>query len=209
MDGRHLDSWLATEPSQSERDAFGAKLYTISFRMYYAGRCNYADPHPGNYLFRDDGQVALLDFGCVPRYTEEEWSLLSEMDAAFYRDREHQRAVMTRYCDLDPDETADESRMSLLDDSFRWAVEPLLHRPFDFGDGEHLRIGIDVMARAIARRYTRANPVQVYLSRTLLGLRSLLHRMRARVDVRAIHARELRVTGWPWVREIIASGREL
>ena len=124
MDGRHLDPWLATEPSQSERDAFGAKLYTISFRVYYAGRSNYADPHPGNYLFRDDGRVALLDFGCIPRYTDQEWSMLSEMDAAFYRDHKSRRETMARYCDLDPDEMMDESRMSGLDESFRWAVEP-------------------------------------------------------------------------------------
>jgi hypothetical protein len=25
----------------------------------------YADPHPGNYRFLDDGRVAFLDFGCV------------------------------------------------------------------------------------------------------------------------------------------------
>jgi predicted unusual protein kinase regulating ubiquinone biosynthesis (AarF/ABC1/UbiB family) len=27
-----------------------------------------ADPHPGNYLFHDDGTVTFLDFGCVKRY---------------------------------------------------------------------------------------------------------------------------------------------
>jgi predicted unusual protein kinase regulating ubiquinone biosynthesis (AarF/ABC1/UbiB family) len=209
IDGRHLDAWLATSPSQSERDAFGEKLYTISFRMYYAGRCAYADPHPGNYLFRDDGRVALLDFGCVPRYSDEEWALLSEMDAAFYRDRDNMRAVMARYCDLDPAELEDESRMALLEESFRWAIEPLLHRPFDFGEGEHLRIGIDILARSIKSRYTRSHPMQIYLSRTLLGLRSLLHRMKARVDVRGSHARELRGSGWPWVEELVRSGREL
>ena len=188
---------------------FRSKLYTIAFRMYYAGRCAYADPHPGNYLFRDDGQVALLDFGCVPRYDDEAWSLLSDMDAAFYRDRANMRAVLARYCDLSQEELDDESRMALLEESFRWAIEPLLHQPFDFGDGEHLRIGIDIMARSIAKRYTRAHPLQVYLSRTLLGLRSLLYRMKARVDVRDIHARELRASGWAWVEEIIRGGGQL
>jgi predicted unusual protein kinase regulating ubiquinone biosynthesis (AarF/ABC1/UbiB family) len=28
-----------------------------------------ADPHPGNYLFHDDGTVTFLDFGCVKRLT--------------------------------------------------------------------------------------------------------------------------------------------
>ena len=209
VDGRHLDAWLATQPSQSERDAFGAKLYTIGLRMYYAGRCAYADPHPGNYLFRDDGRVALLDFGCVPRYDDDAWALLSEMDAAFYRDRDNMRSTVAKYCDLSQDERRDESRMALVEESFRWALEPLHHRPFDFGNGEHLRIGIDIMARAIAKRYTRAHPTQFYISRTLLGLRSLLYKMKARVDVREIHARELRATGWPWVDEIIRGGGQL
>jgi predicted unusual protein kinase regulating ubiquinone biosynthesis (AarF/ABC1/UbiB family) len=30
-----------------------------------------ADPHPGNYLFHDDGSVSFLDFGCVQRFPRE------------------------------------------------------------------------------------------------------------------------------------------
>jgi predicted unusual protein kinase regulating ubiquinone biosynthesis (AarF/ABC1/UbiB family) len=209
IEGRHLDSWLATEPSQEQRDAFGTKMYTISFRTYYSGRCDYADPHPGNYLFLGDGRLALLDFGCVPRYADDDWALLSEMDAAFYRDRDAMRTSLMRYCDLSPEELRDESRMSLLEESFRWAIEPLLHRPFDFGDPEHMRRGIDIMARAIAGRYTRSHPKQIYLSRTLFGLRSLLHKMKARVDVRGVRARELPRAGWSWVDEMIRAGAEL
>ncbi|HEX9407584.1 MAG TPA: AarF/UbiB family protein, partial [Thermoanaerobaculia bacterium] len=209
IDGKHLDAWLATNPSQAERDAFGTRMYTISFRMYYAGRCAYADPHPGNYLFLDDGRLALLDFGCVPRYDDAAWALLSEMDAAFYRNHDAMRDALKRYCDLNADELNDETRMSLLEESFRWAIEPLLHRPFDFSDPEHLRIGMDIMARAIARRYTRAHPIQVYLSRTLLGLRSLLHTMKARVDVRGVHAAELPAAHWSWTEELRRAGVEL
>lgn len=87
--------------------------------------------------------------------------------------------------------------------------EPLLHSRFDFGDAEHLRIGIDIMARAVTRRYTRSHPMQLYLSRTLIGLRSLLHRMRARVPVRDIHMRELQRSGWTWVNEMSRSTVEL
>jgi predicted unusual protein kinase regulating ubiquinone biosynthesis (AarF/ABC1/UbiB family) len=31
-----------------------------------------ADPHPGNYLFHDDGSISALDFGCVKRFTPEQ-----------------------------------------------------------------------------------------------------------------------------------------
>lgn len=29
------------------------------------------DPHPGNYLFHDDGTVTFLDYGCIKHFTEE------------------------------------------------------------------------------------------------------------------------------------------
>jgi predicted unusual protein kinase regulating ubiquinone biosynthesis (AarF/ABC1/UbiB family) len=209
IEGRHLDAWLATNPSQAQRDAFGTKMYVIALRMYYSGRCAYADPHPGNYLFLDDGRLALLDFGCVPRYDEAEWELLSEMDAAFYRDHDALRAALTRFCDLSADELNDESRMSVLEESFRWMIEPLLHRPFDFGDPAHLRAEVDIVARAVAGRYTRSHPMQFYISRTVLGLRALLHRMKARVDVRGVHARELPAAGWSWVDQLLREGAEL
>ena len=28
-------------------------------------------PHPGNYIFSDDGTVAVIDFGCVKEITED------------------------------------------------------------------------------------------------------------------------------------------
>jgi len=31
---------------------------------------NYADLHPGNFLFQSDGQLGLLDFGCVRPFSE-------------------------------------------------------------------------------------------------------------------------------------------
>jgi hypothetical protein len=31
----------------------------------------YADPHPGNYRFLEDGRVAFLDFGCVKKISDE------------------------------------------------------------------------------------------------------------------------------------------
>lgn len=209
IDGVHVDSWLARNPSQEERDAFGEKIYTSQFRFYYAGRCDYADPHPGNYLFLDDGRLGVIDFGCVRPYDAAEFALLGEIDHAFFEGSERVRAMLIRYCDLSPAEAEDERRMALMDESYRWTVEPLLHSRFDFGDAEHLRIGIDIMARAVTRRYTRSHPMQLYLSRTLIGLRSLLHRMRARVPVRDIHVRELQRSGWTWVNEVSRSTVEL
>lgn len=53
---------------QATRDRAGEILFRTCFETVF-GRCIYnADPHPGNYLFHDDGRVTFLDFGCVRRY---------------------------------------------------------------------------------------------------------------------------------------------
>jgi predicted unusual protein kinase regulating ubiquinone biosynthesis (AarF/ABC1/UbiB family) len=48
---------------QEERDRFGEVLYRFFVgALYRTGRFS-ADPHPGNYLMKDDGTVAFIDFG--------------------------------------------------------------------------------------------------------------------------------------------------
>lgn len=59
---------FADSAPQAAKDRAGEILFRTCFETVF-GRCIYnADPHPGNYLFHDDGKVAFLDFGCVRRY---------------------------------------------------------------------------------------------------------------------------------------------
>lgn len=67
--GRTLQE-VAEQDSQEERDRWGTALVRgISTTLYGHGLL-YADPHPGNYLFADDGRVVWLDFGCVKEMPE-------------------------------------------------------------------------------------------------------------------------------------------
>jgi predicted unusual protein kinase regulating ubiquinone biosynthesis (AarF/ABC1/UbiB family) len=59
---------FADAASQEAKNRAGEILFRTCFETVF-GRCIYnADPHPGNYLFHDDGRVTFLDFGCVRRY---------------------------------------------------------------------------------------------------------------------------------------------
>jgi predicted unusual protein kinase regulating ubiquinone biosynthesis (AarF/ABC1/UbiB family) len=51
------------------RDQWGAVIVRFVLGSLRRLRMINADAHPGNYLFRDDGTVTFLDFGCVKRYT--------------------------------------------------------------------------------------------------------------------------------------------
>jgi predicted unusual protein kinase regulating ubiquinone biosynthesis (AarF/ABC1/UbiB family) len=55
---------------QEEKDRAGLTIFRMVFTSIFRHHCFNADPHPGNYLFRDDG-IDFVDFGCVRRFTAE------------------------------------------------------------------------------------------------------------------------------------------
>jgi predicted unusual protein kinase regulating ubiquinone biosynthesis (AarF/ABC1/UbiB family) len=65
-------SWLPgtsllqlTEAPQEQRDQVGALLFNAWYQPFYHYGVLHGDPHPGNYTYRADGGINLLDFGCV------------------------------------------------------------------------------------------------------------------------------------------------
>jgi hypothetical protein len=82
----------------------------------------------------------------------------------------------------------------LLEESYQWVCEPIQYEgPFDFGNAEHLRRGIQGVIGLLRKRYTRSHPMYLYLNRSVFGLRALLYRLRAQVEVKALHLQEARV----------------
>lgn len=67
LTGRSLGDFVKTASPEAKQRA--GDLLTVSFHdMFYRQRALHADPHGGNYLFRPDGGVGILDFGCVKRF---------------------------------------------------------------------------------------------------------------------------------------------
>jgi predicted unusual protein kinase regulating ubiquinone biosynthesis (AarF/ABC1/UbiB family) len=84
--GRDFDTMLATT-TQPERERYGEIIYRFIFGSLNRFRLFNADPHPGNYLFPDDGTVVFLDFGSVKMFRRQTRELLLEqLDAVIDRD---------------------------------------------------------------------------------------------------------------------------
>jgi aarF domain-containing kinase len=190
--GVHLDDFLATNPSQELRNQFGAKMYLSNFRMYYA-RMNYADPHSGNYLFMSDRRLGLIDFGCIQNYGEEECELIRLSEKSMAGDPGVLREVFRRGANMNDQDFANEEHVALMRESHSWMCEPLRKEgSFDFGNLEHLQRGIHWFVGLTRKRYTRSHPMYIYFNRSVFGLRALLYRLRAQVDVRELHRQEAR-----------------
>ena len=168
-------------------------MYLASLRMYYAGM-NYADPHSGNYLFMGDDRLGLIDFGCVQRYGDEEAELVRLAEESASGRPEVLRELFRRSANLADVDFENQEYIELLAESHKWTCEPIQHEgPFDFGNVEHLQCGIQLVIGLVRKRYTRSHPMYVYLNRSVFGLRALLYRLRAQVDVKALHRQEARV----------------
>jgi predicted unusual protein kinase regulating ubiquinone biosynthesis (AarF/ABC1/UbiB family) len=64
--GESADDFVA-HASDAARQRAGDIIANTFYDMVYRLRTLHADPHGGNYLFRPDGTVGLIDFGCVKR----------------------------------------------------------------------------------------------------------------------------------------------
>ena len=68
MERSHGRPWTEIgDIDQSLRDRWGEIIDRFFFGSVARFGMFNADPHPGNYLFNDDGTVTFLDFGCVKR----------------------------------------------------------------------------------------------------------------------------------------------
>ena len=55
---------------QEDRDRAGEVIFRFVFRSLYRFGAFNGDPHPGNYLFHEDGTVTFLDFGLVKPFMD-------------------------------------------------------------------------------------------------------------------------------------------
>jgi predicted unusual protein kinase regulating ubiquinone biosynthesis (AarF/ABC1/UbiB family) len=184
--GLHLPDFLATNPPQELRNAFGVKLADVWYK-FQAARMNYGDPQSGNYLFMEDGRLGLLDFGCMQHYTDEEFEMLR---LGYLQDRGGEAAfheLLRRACYATDADMANEEYVGLLRAKVEWTLEPIRKEgPFDYGDTEYLKRGVDNLSKLMAKRYTRSHPMFVYFHRSQMALIALLFRLRAQIDIQQV-----------------------
>jgi predicted unusual protein kinase regulating ubiquinone biosynthesis (AarF/ABC1/UbiB family) len=180
---------------QPERDRVGETIFRFVFRSLYRMGAFNGDPHPGNYVFHDDGTVTFLDFGLVKHFTAEEMSTFGSMVKAAAVDHDHDefRSILERAGMLQPGAPVSTEEVgeyfSHFYDTVRTDSEMTWTREY---------------ANSIVRHtFDRTSPISqyatvprafVFIQRINLGLYALLGELGARGNYRRI-ASEL----WPFV----------
>lgn len=171
---------LADEPT---RRAYAEVLWRFVFKGNLVGGMFNADPHPGNYLFAEDGTITFLDFGCCqPIEGERREHALDMHRTAIARDEGAFREAATRML-----QTRGGSFERKATAYTRRCFEPLfadrhaITRPYVAG----LVNGIREMKDEVFAKdgsFVQLPPGMVFMNRLQFGFYSVLARLDVEVD---------------------------
>ena len=193
IEGLHLTEWLKIKPSQQERDKAAQTIYDIFMRSVFELNRFHADPNIGNYLFQEDGNVALLDFGCVKQLSAQFSTQFSQLCKAvgshdFDRICENYREMGV--LKVQRKDISDAFYQSILAPFFEWYSKPYEEEYFDFAHNqgftqEGLRLAEKMRKNQCREKdYVVLNTDFIYADRTLYGLYKIFEIMGAKVRMK-------------------------
>lgn len=193
LPGKHLQGFLAGNPSQERRDHFGALISYSLVHSWFCFRTVYADLHPGNFILMDDGRLGFIDFGCYRQFNAERWKMEIEGELAMFNDdRERLMEFFTKFTMHDHPQELDPVWVELAIRQMQWVVAPITAKGrFDFADKAYAEQGAALLKETIKSGYVRTDSFFNWSNRAILGHRALLYRLRSRFDYSALYYREM------------------
>jgi predicted unusual protein kinase regulating ubiquinone biosynthesis (AarF/ABC1/UbiB family) len=192
LNGLHLKEFLATNPDQETRNQVGQALWDFYHYQMHELKAVHADPHPGNFLFTNQGKLGIIDFGCIKEIPADFYdTYFALINPAILNHKDKMMAIF-RELEFILDEDSPEL-VTFFFDLFYKMIE-LLGRPFadstfDFGDNSYVDevygyfeyvAGIDELKNANAARGSQHG---LYINRTFFGLYTLLNDLKAKVNI--------------------------
>ena len=186
LDGEPLDAWLENNPQQKVRDAAAQCIYDCFARCVKDLKRLHADPNPGNYLFQNDGSIALIDFGCTRVLSDRFVSNLPVLLEAYKaQDKEQLRAAFAAF-GMSYGDAFDAAYDEVLRPFGVWLTRPLEAEYFDFGRNP----GFTSCARELIHAMSRIKGIDhiaeefLFFDRTTYGLCKIFERLGATVRMR-------------------------
>lgn len=190
LTGQHLKEFLLTNPPQDVRDNIGQALWDFYQFQVHKLKQVHADPHPGNFLMRQDGTVGIFDFGCVKEIPEdfyENYFLL--VDKEVLKDEKRRHEIYTNLEMIHPTDTPKE--VEFFSGLFQHMIDlltlPFTLETFDFGNEAYFNEIYAYMDELYNMKEIRDSKVargsrhSLYINRTYFGLYSILSDLKANI----------------------------
>ncbi len=188
LEGMHLKEFTLTNPSQEVRNQIGQAMWDFYDYQMHTLKAVHADPHPGNFLMREDGTLGIIDFGCIKEIPED-----------FYKDffmvinpglLENKELMLENFHKMEYlNENDSPKEVEFFVGLFKKMIG-LLSRPFrsdvfDFSDDEYFKEIYDFgeklanMPEIRNSKEARGSRHSLYINRTYFGLYSILNELKA------------------------------
>jgi predicted unusual protein kinase regulating ubiquinone biosynthesis (AarF/ABC1/UbiB family) len=184
LEGVHMKEFLSKNPTQEQKNQIAQNIWDFyEFQFHKINKIN-ADPHPGNFLFRPDNTVGVIDFGCTKEFSGkvyEDYFGLANYD--LYKNPEQVKKVFFDLEIFRPTDT--EERINELLELFsalsKMIAKPYQHKTFYFGDQEFLE-EINQMGKIAASiGEIRGKKDFLFVNRTFFGIFSLMKELDAHI----------------------------
>lgn len=184
LTGLHAAEYMATGPTQAERNHYGQLLVDLFHHSVYDLSRIHADPNFGNYLFGGDGRLGFIDFGCVRRLEPE---FVETTRHLFTRRTFDGKSAERLHATLGVAYRTGANKTDLYDFLLRWGdwlLEPYRAKTVDFArSDEYFERGADLGEKA-SRFLGHYEGPFLYFWRAYHGLQRLLQTLGATVHLR-------------------------
>ena len=190
LEGLDFEGYLATTPTQEEKNAYAQLIFDSFFHALYSLKCIHADPNPGNFLFMQDGKLGLIDFGCVKRVEDDFLTQYNQLHLNLLK-VDDDISIVKQYVTLGMIEEQSQEEMlkfytqviKPLDTLYK---EPLVGDSYDFKENNDFsKRGFEMIFEVQQKQFNsvhKLNEQFLFINRTLLGYYALFEKMGAKIE---------------------------
>ena len=84
MEGEHLSEFASYNKDKQKANKLGQALWDFYMFQIHKLKKVHADPHPGNFLVSEEGQLIALDFGCIKTIPDEFYKPYFELNKPYF-----------------------------------------------------------------------------------------------------------------------------
>jgi predicted unusual protein kinase regulating ubiquinone biosynthesis (AarF/ABC1/UbiB family) len=189
MEGIHLSEFTNLNTNQELASILGQALWDFYLYQIHTLKKVHADPHPGNFLVSQKGQLIALDFGCMKIIPEEFYIPYFELfnkevldDSKVFQNKLLELEILRK------GDTEEEISFftKMFHDVLSFFTQPFREDKFDFSDSDFFE-----NISAIGEQYFKSTRSQkmdasrgsrhfIYMNRTFFGLFSLMFDLKAK-----------------------------
>jgi len=188
MAGEHLSEYTSKETYQDTSNKLGQALWDFYMFQIHNLKKVHADPHPGNFLVNEEGQLIALDFGCMKTIPMEFYTPYFEL--AKEENINNQDAFVKTLFKLEilrEDDSEEELAFftAMFHEMLSLFTQPFHKATFDFSDAEFFG-----KIAELGERYSKSADLKkmngnrgskhfIYINRTFFGLYNLMFDLEA------------------------------